>query len=135
MEQPLLPPNAFIVENQETASVVLHDPVTGARRTIPVKHDAVILNPQTGERAFNSTMALQSSLDGRVIKPEEHLFCRECGRGPWAAATVAYCVDCQRVIGRHCCVKNQAQPLCKHCRHRRAWKALWSWLTGIGSTA
>jgi hypothetical protein len=124
VNQQLPPPQELVVENQERASISIHDPLRGTPCEVPVKTDAIILNPNTGERIFHTTTSLQRTLDGRLVMPDQLHVCRECGKGPYSPAGIAYCVDCQRVIGKHCCVKNQALPLCKRHRWWRFMKAL-----------
>lgn len=120
------PPNDLLVENQETVTLTITDPITRRSIIVPVQHSAVIVNPQTGARVFTSNANLQLGSDGRILKPGKGLYCHDCGRGPWAHQAVAYCTDCQIVIGRHCCTKDQTAPCCKRCRRKRFWRWLFS---------
>jgi hypothetical protein len=109
-----LPPNQFVVENQEQTTETIHDVATGASTVLPVKRDVVILNVATGERSFESTTSRWRTIDGRTVPAAELFYCRNCGRGPYSSAGIAYCTVCQAVLGKHCCAKTTA-PLCRAC--------------------
>lgn len=131
---PRLPPNNVLVENQETTSVIITDAKNGSVTRRATKTEAVMLNPQTGERRFETTTIKERSKDGRVGNPDEQFRCRECGSGPWSSAAIAYCAYCQTVIGKQCCVKDHATPVCRSCRRKRWWKAFFMWFFHVGGT-
>jgi hypothetical protein len=122
-----LPTTNLMIENDEQTSVTITDPKTGVTKRIPLQQAAIMVNPQTGERVFTNNASLHITRDGRIARPEEGLYCRDCGSGPWTNHAVAYCIDCQVIIGRHCCTKDQASPRCKRCRRKRFLQ----WLLGI----
>ena len=127
-------PGRILLENQEHTIASIKDTVTGTTTSFPVKQELILLNPSTGERGFQTTVGLERGIDGRLLTPEASLVCRECGRGPYAGPGIAYCNDCQTTIGRQCCVKDQALPVCKSCRRKRFWRRAGEWLTSIGGT-
>jgi len=130
---PQPPPNqALFVENQEHTIAAITDTLNGNKRSFTVKQEVILLNPTTGERAFQTTLGLQRAIDGRLQTPDQSVLCRDCGRGPYAQPAIAYCTDCQCTIGKQCCVKDQNDPCCKSCRKKRFWRRVWQWVTSIG---
>jgi hypothetical protein len=121
-----------VVENQEQALARITDPVTATSCEYPLRREAILLNPVSGERAFQTMTDLLRSRDGRLATPEKLLVCRDCGRGPYTPPAVAACLDCNHAVGKNCCIKDQALPLCRSCRRKRAWRAAFRWLTMLG---
>lgn len=138
-DNPYLPAAPTAVENAESRTTEVLDPLIGSQSPIGGAASIVTLDP-TGGRVFVDRNVLVRSTDGRLLKGQAFV-CR-CGcstTSVYAPEAMLACAFCQTMILRaHAKTWNDGQsqhPVCPGCwEHGHRWRAVLRflrWLTRI----